>query len=112
MATNILCRQYGVPFKDKHCIDISPDTHTVRVFRRLGLISEDEQIKNKKEKDNKANLKAMYMARIINPEYPGILDYPCWKVGKEYCKARGPKCKNEQKTCPFFSFCPSKNENT
>ena len=112
MATNILVRQFNIPLKDKHCIDISPDTHTVRVFQRLGLISEDKQIKDKKEKDNKAILKAMYMARTINPEYPGIVDYPCWKVGRDYCKARGPKCKNEQGTCPFFSFCPSKNENT
>ncbi len=109
MATNILVRQYKIPLKDKHCIDISPDTHTVCVFQRLGLISDDTE--QTKEKDKKAKEKAMYMARIINPVYPGILDYPCWFVGDQFCKAKGQQCINEKGTCPFFVFCPSKKEN-
>ena len=110
MATNILVRQYNIKMQDRHCIDISPDTHTVRVFQRLGLISKDEHISNKKEKDHKAKTEAMYMARMINPEYPGILDYPCWDVGKNYCKARNPICYGEKDKgpCPFSHFCPSK----
>ena len=110
MATNILVRQYNIELQDKHCIDISPDTHTVRVFQRLGLITKDEHISDKKEKDHKAKTKAMYMARMINPDYPGILDYPCWDVGKNYCKARNPICYGEKEKgpCPFSHFCPSK----
>ena len=111
MATNILVRQYNIELQDKHCIDISPDTHTVRVFQRLGLISKDEHISDKKEKDHKAKIKAMYMARMINPDYPGIFDYPCWKVGQDFCKAKKQQCTNEKGTCPFFSFCPSSTEN-
>ena len=107
MATNILVRQYMIQLKDKHCIDISPDTHIVRVFQRLGLISEDNLINDKKEKDNKAKNKAMYMARMINPDYPGILDYPCWDVGKNHCHARTPECND----CPFSHFCPSNKGN-
>ena len=94
MATNILVRQFRVTLKDRHCIDISPDTHTVRVFQRLNLTHGDSREKT------------IYTARVINPEYPGILDYPCWDVGKNYCHARNPECG----TCPFSSFCPS-NDN-
>ena len=99
MATNILVRQFRISVKDRHCIDISPDTHTVRVFQRLNL-TQGDSIK-----------KTIYMARVINPEYPGILDYPCWKVGQDFCKAKKQQCINEKGTCPFFSFCPSRTEN-
>lgn len=96
MATNILVRQFGIKVKDNHCIDISPDTHAVRVFQRLHLVQG-----NSREE-------TIYMAREINPEYPGILDYPCWDVGKKHCHARNPDCK----TCPFFNSCPSNIEKT
>lgn len=105
MATNILMRRFGVELRDRRSIDISPDVHTVRVFQRLGLTSFD------KDNEIKAREGTMYMARAINPEYPGIFDYPCWFVGSHFCDAQGPKCKKEDGQCPFFSFCPSKNEN-
>ena len=101
MATNILVRQFGIRVEDKHCIDISPDTHTVHVFQRLHLIQSN------------SIEETIYIARKINPEYPGILDYPCFNVGRNYCNARSPKCngKEGKGTCPFFVFCPSKNQN-
>ena len=100
MATNILVRQFGICVADKHCIDISPDTHVVHVFQRLHLIQGD------------STTETIYMAREINPEYPGILDYPCFDVGKNYCSSRSPKCKGKkgQGACPFFDFCPSRIE--
>ncbi len=105
MATNILMRRFGVELRDRRSIDISPDVHTVRVFQRLGLTSFD------KDNEIKAREGTMYMARAINPEYPGIFDYPCWFVGSHFCDAQGPKCKKEDGQCPFFNFCPSKIEN-
>ena len=100
MATNILVRQFGVVLKDRHCIDISPDTHAVRVFKRLHLIEGDSREET------------IYMAREINPVYPGILDYPCWHVGKHHCHARNPICYGEKDKgpCPFSHFCPSKKK--
>ena len=89
MATNILVRQFGVQLKENSSIDISPDVHIMRIFHRLGLISS-----NKREE-------AIYMARALNPEYPGIVDYACWDVGQKYCDANTPKCAD----CPFKEFC-------
>ena len=106
MATNILVRQFGIKIKDKSSIDISPDVHTVRVFQRLGLTSFDHDFSSDKKKTS-----TVYMARAINPEYPGIFDYPCWYVGSKFCDAQGQKCKKDGETCPFFDFCPSRIDN-
>ena len=94
MATNILVRQFGVHLKENSCIDISPDVHIMRVFHRLGLIS------------SKKREEAIYMARALNPEYPGIVDYSCWYVGKNYCDSNTPKCVE----CPFKTFCKKRKE--
>lgn len=96
MATNILVRQFGVKLADNSSIDISPDVHTVRVFQRLGLTSFD-----KKENQLKRTQGTIYMARAINPEYPGIFDYPCWSVGAKHCHPQSPDCE----ACPFRTFC-------
>ncbi len=106
MATNILVRQFGIEVIDKSSIDISPDVHTVRVFQRLGLTSFDRDFRSDKRKTS-----TVYMARAINPEYPGIFDYPCWYVGSKFCDAQGPKCIKGGETCPFFNFYPSKKQN-
>lgn len=39
MAANILFRRFKIPFSDLCGIDISPDVHVRRVFRRMGLVS-------------------------------------------------------------------------
>ena len=105
MATNILMRRFGIELRDRRSIDISPDVHTVRVFQRLGLTSFD------KDNEIKSREGTMYIARAINPEYPGIFDYPCWDVGAHYCHAQNPECKKGEEKCPFFDFCPSNKDN-
>lgn len=82
MAANMLARDFKIPMKDYICIDISPDVHVKRVFKRLGLLSKDA---------NEDEL--IYRARELNPLYPGIFDLPCWDIGRNWCKAKKPICK-------------------
>lgn len=92
MAANILVRDFKIPMKDHNCIDISPDVHVKRVFKRLGLIknaSNDE-------------FELMYCARELNPEYPGIFDLPTWEIGRNRCHPKIPDCKN----CYLNKYCP------
>lgn len=88
MATNILARQYAVPLSDRCGIDVSPDVHIMRVFERLGLV---EKLKPEL---------VIYKARALNPQYPGVVDYTCWEVGRVYCHKTKPNCID----CPF-TFC-------
>lgn len=91
MAANILVRELKIPMKDYICIDISPDVHVKRVFRRLGFIS-----------GNATDEGLLYCARELNPEYPGIFDLSCWEIGKNWCKPKIPHC-NE---CYLNPYCP------
>lgn len=93
MATNILSRDFKISLSDYYSIDISPDVHVKRVFKRMGLI---------KKNDIQDVSKIIYKARSINPEFPGILDLTCWKLGKNICRPTNPKCKD----CLFKNYCP------
>jgi len=88
---------FGVEFSDYRSIDIAPDAHTMRVFQRLGFtpLIEDLQI---------ARIYTILKARELHPEFPGIVDYICWIVGREYCHPRNPKCES----CSFVQFCEKK----
>lgn len=92
MSTNILARGFRIEFKDYFAIDISADVHVKRVFHRLGLTestaSTDEVI---------------YKARALYPEFPGLLDFPCWEVGRRWCRPQNPLCSE----CYLGSVCPS-----
>ena len=81
MAANILTRQFMVPFSDCYSIDISPDVHIRRVMKRMGYVNEDAN-----------NEMIIYKARELNPEFPGVIDFPCWEIGKEYCRPTNPQC--------------------
>ena len=81
MAANILARQFRVPFSDYYSIDISPDVHILRVMKRMGFVPE-----------NANNDMVIYKARELNPEFPGIIDFSCWEIGRNWCKPRKPIC--------------------
>lgn len=83
MATNILARDFHVPMADYSAIDISPDIHVKRVFRRLGLLTIES---------DKSGIDLLYIARELNPTYPGIFDYSTWEIGQNWCKVRVPIC--------------------
>ena len=96
MAANILARQFKIPMKDYYSIDISPDVHIRRVLYRLGFIEKNAKVE-----------RVIYKARELNPEYPGLIDYICWEIGKNYCKPKFKDCKCEN--CFMNEVCP-KNE--
>lgn len=91
MILLLLERWFGVHFNDidHRNMDVKPDTHIVRVFHRLGFISEP---------DSDSAVKA---ARRLNPEYPGALDSPTWMIGRKWCTAFAPHCKD----CPMNKVC-------
>jgi len=93
MAVNILARDFKVLMNDYICIDISPDVHVKRVFKRLGLISQDAN-----------NEELIYCARELNPEYPGVFDLSCWEIGRKWCHPKNPICQD----CHLSEFCPKK----
>ncbi len=91
MAVNILARDFKVPMQDHICIDISPDVHIKRVFRRLGFIPKEASVDE-----------VIYCARELNPGYPGIFDLSCWEIGRAFCRPSNPNCDE----CYLNKFCP------
>jgi endonuclease-3 len=92
MAANILVRAFKIPVSDKISIDISPDIHVRRVFKRLELIEE-----------NASNDELVYRARELNPTYPGIFDMAAWEIGREWCRPNMPICS----LCYMNECCPT-----
>lgn len=92
MIVLLLERCFGVYFDDidHRNMDVKPDTHIIRVFHRLGFISEPNQAY------------AVKAARRLNPEYPGALDAPAWIIGKRWCAPFSPQCHS----CPLDEVCP------
>jgi len=93
MAANILTRQFKVPYRDYYSIDVSADVHVRRVFARLGLTDHEDSIEA-----------VIYRARALHPDFPGLLDFPLWKIGREWCHAQTPKCGD----CLMRGVCPSR----
>ena len=92
MAVNLLARNHKIRFADYYSVDISVDRQVRRVFRRLGLCEP-------KATDNQI----IYKARTIYPNFPGIIDLPCWEIGRQWCSIRAPKCRQ----CYMNDLCPS-----
>lgn len=90
MAANILARDFKIPFSDYFSIDISADRHVRRVFARLGLCAENPTVEQ-----------VIYKARALFPEFPGMMDLPCWEIGRNWCNSHAPKC-NE---CYMQNLC-------
>jgi endonuclease III len=93
MAANILARDFKIPMTDYINIDISPDIHVMRVFKRLGFISKDA-----------SNDDLVYCARELNPMYPGIFDLSCWEIGRYLCRPIKPICEK----CYLNDYCIKK----
>lgn len=91
MAANILARDFKIAIADRLCIDISPDVQVRRVLTRLGLTEM-----------NASNDEIVYLARELNPEYPGILDLSLWEIGRIWCRPRDPHCHG----CYLEAGCP------
>lgn len=92
MAVNILAISFKLPFSDYFSIDISADVHVKRVFGRLGLCGKGSSVEQ-----------IIYKARALHPEFPGIIDMPCWTIGREWCRENEPNCSK----CYMNDLCKS-----
>jgi endonuclease III len=92
MIILLLERWFKIYFDDidHRNMDVKPDVHIIRVFQRLGFISE------------LTSTAALEAARNLNPEFPGALDAPAWYIGRNWCTAFMPKCNQ----CPVTKVCP------
>ena len=86
---NVALVEFRVPFRDRSGLDIAADSSFTRVFVRYGFV-------DREDKDLVAG-----KARELNQEYPGILDRPCWEIGRSYCYLTGLNCEN----CPIRDVC-------
>lgn len=89
MATRILYDDFGCFRGQEWQIDVKPDTHLIRVFRRVGFI------------DSNSEKEAVSAARHLNPEFPGALDWPAWRIGNLWCHPTRPDCPR----CPLTKDC-------
>ena len=92
MATRILRDDFGCFRGQERQIDVKPDIHLVRVFQRLGITDTDSENE------------AILAARRLNREFPGELDWPAWRIGKEWCHPRKPNCAQ----CWMTDHCPKR----
>ncbi|HIZ55456.1 MAG TPA: endonuclease III [Firmicutes bacterium] len=68
------------------------DTHCIRICNRLGLVSEDAPYKVE-----------LALKKILPPEESSDFCHRLVLFGREYCRARGPRCEE----CPCWEFCPT-----
>jgi len=92
MITLLLERWFKVEFNDldHRDMDVKADVHVIRVFNRIGFISESN------------SQAALLAARKLNPPYPGALDSATWMIGRKYCYATNPACYQ----CQVKDCCP------
>jgi len=87
---NILARLYKIKLADYYSVDISVDVHVRRVLTRLGIVREKA-----------TNDEIIFAARALNPEYPGMLDFAAFEIGRNWCRPRTPQCS----ICSMKSLC-------
>jgi endonuclease III len=92
MAANILARDFKVPLADHYSIDVSADVHVRRVFTRLGLVGEGASLEE-----------IIYSARALSPDFPGLVDFPAWEIGRTWCRPMSPNCAE----CYICPVCPT-----
>ncbi|MBI2939522.1 MAG: hypothetical protein HYY04_03720 [Chloroflexi bacterium] len=61
-------------------VDVKADTHVRRVFYRAGLAQDQSE---------QASIAA---ARRWHPEFPGLLDWPAWTIGRKWCRQAQRNC--------------------
>lgn len=92
MAANILVREFKIQFSDYFSVDISADVHVRRVFGRLGLTRPDASVEQ-----------LIFRARGLHPEFPGLMDFPAWEIGRNWCRPKKHECDR----CYMNDLCPS-----
>lgn len=95
MAVLILARNYGL-LGGKAALsqlDIKPDIHVMRVFKRCGFLSHTAKPND-----------AVVVAQHLYPKFPGALDAPAFNIGINWCRPSKPKCTE----CPIVIACPRK----
>ena len=90
MIVLLLRDQNGFFDGREHEIDIKSDVHVLRVLKRSGLISMENEYQ------------AVCAARRLAPQYPAELDWPTWDIGQRWCHRTNPDCVN----CPLSAVCP------
>ena len=95
MITLILHNDWGM-FEEKQRwqLDVKPDVHVSRVFQRTGLIYYSDSPNEAKR-----------TAWMLNPDFPGELDWPAVNIGQNWCHAEFEK--RNCKECPLEGVCPS-----
>lgn len=93
MAVLNLVRNFGLlgGTQSLHQLDIKPDIHVMRVFKRVGLIGA-----------NGTRTDAIAAARKFNPRFPAELDGPSWEIGANFCRPSVALCSE----CPIAEACP------
>lgn len=93
MAVLNLVRNFGLlgGIKSLSQLDIKPDIHVMRVFKRVGLIGADG-----------TRVDAIDAARKFNPRFPAELDAPSWEIGANFCRPNNALCSD----CPITDVCP------
>ncbi len=97
MDANILAREFKIEFSDYFSIDISADVHVRRVFARLGLTRPDASVDQ-----------LIFRARGLHPEFPGLMDFPAWEIGRNWCRPKNRECDR----CYMNDLCPSASKGT
>jgi len=97
MDANILAREFKIEFSDHYSIDISADVHVRRVFGRLKLTPMDATVDQ-----------LIFRARGLNPDFPGLMDFPAWEIGRNWCRPKKTQCCG----CYMKDLCPSANNQT
>ncbi len=92
MAIRILRDDWGMFRGQESEIDVKPDVHVMRVFKRAGLIAYESEGA------------ALEVARQLHPAFPGELDWPAWQIGMKWCVAVTPNCG----ACPLTAICPKR----
>ena len=95
MDANILAREFKVEFSDYFSIDVSADVHVRRVFWRLGLTPKEASVDQ-----------LIFRARGLHPEFPGLMDFPAWEIGRNWCRPKKRDCDE----CYMNDLCPSARE--